>query len=132
MDSSQQNVPDSLTAASKEIELVLEKYNICGFYTLANEHKGIQRFSFRSYSAMEWEVADNGRMIGTKINLKMDQHNISDTCQTVIDCHAISGYFAKVLSKQAEHIQQVHDDLTTAFNLDREELNHCSSPENIH
>ena len=122
MDSSTQNENDNLKFAIDEIETVLKKYDLCGFFTLANQHNGIQHFSFQNYCGMEWQTAENGRMIGTKINLKMKQHNIVETFEIIRNCYVISDYFASVLFNQAEHMQQINDDLISAFNLDRNEL----------
>ena len=122
MDSSTQNENSTLKTAKNEIESILIKYDLCGFYILSNQNCGTQEFSYRNYSGMKWDVAENGCMIGTEINLNMKQHDINNTLQKLTNCYVISEYFAKVLFDQAEHMQQVNDDLVSAYNLDFNKL----------
>lgn len=48
MDNSTQNERDNLKAASDEIESILKKYDLCGFYNLCNQYGGTEHFSLRS------------------------------------------------------------------------------------
>lgn len=122
MDSSTQNEYSILKTAKNEIESILIKYDLCGFYVLSNQNYGTQEFSYRNYSGMKWEVDDDGCMIGTYIELNMKQHDIDKTLQKLTNCYVISEYFATILFNQAEHMQQVNDDLVSAYNLDRNKL----------
>ena len=108
----------TLKSAKNEIESILIKYDLCGFYILSNQNYGTQEFSYRNYSGMKWEVAEDNCMIGTSIDLNVKQHDIDNTLQKLSNCYVISEYFAKVFFEQAEHMQQVNDDLVSAYNLD--------------
>ena len=122
MDSSTQNEQDNLKAASDEIESILKKYDLCGFYNLCNQYGGTENFSLRRYSSMKWLLDDNGRMIGTYIDFKIDKNNVKNSLQKIMNCYVISKYFAEVLFKQSEHMQELNNELVTNFNLDRDEL----------
>lgn len=122
MDSSTQNIHDNLKAAKNEIESILKKYDLCAFYSLCNQYSGTQEFSYRNYSGMKWEVDEDGRMIGTEIELNTKQHDINNTLQKLLNCYVISEYFANVFLTQAEHMQEIHDNLTSAYNLDFNKL----------
>ena len=122
MDSSTQNEQDNLKAASDEIESILKKYDLCGFYNLCNQYGGTENFSLRRYSSMKWLLDDNGRMIGTYIDFKIDKNNVNDSLQKIMNCYVISKYFAEVLFKQSEHMQELNNQLVNKLNLDRDEL----------
>ena len=122
MDSSTQNEHYKLKAAKNEIESILKKYDLCAFYSLCNQYSGIQKFSYRNYSGMKWEVDEDGHMIGTEIDLNTKQHDINNNLQKLINCYVISKYFANVFFKQTEHMQAIHDNLTSTYNLDFNKL----------
>ena len=122
MDSSTQNEKGNLKAASDEIESILKKYDICGFYSLCNQYNGTQHFSFQSYSSMKWLVDDDGHMIGTYIDFKIDKNNVNDSLQKIMNCYVISKYFAEVLFNQSEHMQELNNELVTNFNLDKNKI----------
>ena len=52
----------------------------------------------------------------------MKQNDIDNTLQKLTNCYVISDYFARVFFDQAEHMQQVNDNLVSAYNLGSNKL----------
>ncbi|WP_067585351.1 hypothetical protein [Endozoicomonas ascidiicola] len=131
MDSRQQNDHKALTIASEEIEQILEKHNLCGFYALATQSSGLKKFSFRGYSSMEWDVNDSGQPC-ISLTFRMNPSNPDQCVHKITTTYCITDYLSNALLEESENIQQMNDDLCSAFNLDRDELEKQKQPKNYH
>lgn len=121
MDSNDSNDYGTLRLASDEIEMILKKYGLCGFITLANVTGGIQRFSFREWSGMEWGIGEDGHPF-TRVTIMMNPDDVLLCHQQVTYCYQITDYFQSTLLSQSNNMQQVNNDVCTAFNLDRKAI----------
>ncbi len=131
MNSSNQHDHQTLMAAKEEVDTILKKYDLCGFLVLASQTGGIQGFSFRDWSGMDWGVNEDGQPF-THVTISVNPSDLSTCYQKVTNCYTITNYFSNTLSSQCDNIQQVNDDICTAFNLDREAIETDCDCKNLH
>lgn len=131
MNNRNDNCPDELDSAFKEINQILEKYDLCGAVTLLSGTKGQHRFYFQPWSAMHFEIDKHGNScISANIKVKGEDY---DTCYDLVkNCYEVSNYLQRTLSSQSDKMQKVNDDLCTAFNLDRDEIKTECDCKNLH
>lgn len=120
MDTSKNHGLDQVEAASKEIERILEKYDLCGFFSITSKNHGLVRFSFRDWSGMKWGIGEDGYPF-TQVKILMND-DVGQAMELVENALLVTGYFQEELFHQSENMQTIIDDMNKCFNVGRNDF----------